>query len=287
MWDLKQKRHEAVWQSRINSSPLERTPQEKFSGRIASDATQHFSQVLGIPTSVESLREIVAELCNELGFDSFILQARGSRFEPTDIGVYASNTSIDWRELRNSFGLTAACDPVLRALMNQASPVLWRDALKNHSELFRLARSHGMNTGISHVTRGRGGAWTQVSYISSSDSRDAESAILAVAPVTQLLTCRIHDAVTRISTIRAHAYGASANASSALHSLTLRERECLALAATGRTADGISRVLGISASTVTEHLKLARHKLGASNLPHAVALAIANGYLLALGSRPE
>ncbi|MBC8128991.1 MAG: helix-turn-helix transcriptional regulator [Rhizobiaceae bacterium] len=61
--------------------------------------------------------------------------------------------------------------------------------------------------------------------------------------------------------------------------LTRRELECLQLAATGLTAEGIAEALDLSRHTVTHHLVSATSKLGASNRTHAIAEAVRRGLL--------
>ena len=61
--------------------------------------------------------------------------------------------------------------------------------------------------------------------------------------------------------------------------LSPRELECLAWAAQGKTYGEISTMLGISFGTVKTNLDIARFKLGAVNVTHAVALAILYGNL--------
>jgi DNA-binding CsgD family transcriptional regulator len=61
--------------------------------------------------------------------------------------------------------------------------------------------------------------------------------------------------------------------------LTPRERECLHWAAHGKTYFEMSMILEISTSVVKNHLDNARHKLGAVNLTHAVALAMSAGFI--------
>jgi DNA-binding CsgD family transcriptional regulator len=62
-------------------------------------------------------------------------------------------------------------------------------------------------------------------------------------------------------------------------SLTPREREVLALIATGADSNEIANTLTIARSTVTTHIEHAYHKLGARNRPHAIALAIQRGLI--------
>jgi DNA-binding CsgD family transcriptional regulator len=61
--------------------------------------------------------------------------------------------------------------------------------------------------------------------------------------------------------------------------LSPREIECLAWAAQGKTYAETAMLLGISYGTVKTNLDMARYKLGAVNVTHAVALAILYGNL--------
>jgi DNA-binding CsgD family transcriptional regulator len=61
--------------------------------------------------------------------------------------------------------------------------------------------------------------------------------------------------------------------------LSKREIECLAWAAQGKTYQEISIMAEISFGSVKTYLDTARHKLGATNLPHAVALGMAYGFI--------
>ena len=247
---------------------------------LAASSTR-YAQLLRIPTSIDSLSEITGTLCTDLGIDGFILQSRVTRFVSGEVEVFASNAAADWRELCRKFGLGTAGDPLVKGLMDQSAPLLWRDATRIHPAIFALAREHGMGNGISHVARGRGGAWTIASFVARGTDAQSEDALLAGAPLTQLLTCHLHDAVARIRAIETAMNVEAGFSGSNYGVLSVRERECLMLAAIGKTADGIAGVLGISFFTVTEHLKDARQKLGAANIPHAVALAISRGYLSA------
>lgn len=64
-----------------------------------------------------------------------------------------------------------------------------------------------------------------------------------------------------------------------LVSLSKREREVLHLLATGRPATQIAKTLGIRISTVRVYVRTMRRKLGASNIPHAIAQAFYMGVL--------
>jgi DNA-binding CsgD family transcriptional regulator len=61
--------------------------------------------------------------------------------------------------------------------------------------------------------------------------------------------------------------------------LTSQEARVLALMASGKTADGTAAHLGVSLETVKGHVVVARNKLGARNITHAVAIAIDEGII--------
>lgn len=62
--------------------------------------------------------------------------------------------------------------------------------------------------------------------------------------------------------------------------LSPRETECLFWVAKGKDTCSIGVILGLSEHTVRDYLKSARHKLGCSNLAHAVHKATLAGILL-------
>lgn len=67
--------------------------------------------------------------------------------------------------------------------------------------------------------------------------------------------------------------------------LSSRETECLTLAAQGKTYNEIGAILGLSFASIKSYLDCSRYKLHASNVTHAVAIAISLG-LIDLGEDP-
>jgi DNA-binding CsgD family transcriptional regulator len=61
--------------------------------------------------------------------------------------------------------------------------------------------------------------------------------------------------------------------------LSPRELEALTWAAQGKTYTEIGKIMGITFASVKTYLDTGRHKLGAVNLPHSVALAITYGLI--------
>lgn len=63
--------------------------------------------------------------------------------------------------------------------------------------------------------------------------------------------------------------------------LTERQRDCLRLVAAGLNRKEIGKVMFLDPSTVTLHVRGARHRLGARNTEHAVAIACVRGIITA------
>ena len=61
--------------------------------------------------------------------------------------------------------------------------------------------------------------------------------------------------------------------------LTRREIEVLTLSARGENAVQVANELGITKRTVEEHRQTIVRKLGASNITHAVAVALTSGII--------
>ena len=72
---------------------------------------------------------------------------------------------------------------------------------------------------------------------------------------------------------------ATAGSTLAARRPTTREREVLALLATGATDGEIAAALDLSPATVQTHVRNAKTKLGARTRAQAVALAIAQGII--------
>ncbi len=69
--------------------------------------------------------------------------------------------------------------------------------------------------------------------------------------------------------------------------LSPREREALAQLSVGSSRASVADSLNISENTLRAYIDSARHKLGAANVTHAVALALAKGIILPTGSLPK
>jgi LuxR family transcriptional regulator, quorum-sensing system regulator RaiR len=69
--------------------------------------------------------------------------------------------------------------------------------------------------------------------------------------------------------------------------LSPREREALTLLSDGQSRAEVADSLQISENTLRAYIDSARHKLGAMNVTHAVALALARGVIRPTGALPK
>lgn len=69
--------------------------------------------------------------------------------------------------------------------------------------------------------------------------------------------------------------------------LSPREREALLQLSLGRSRAAVADALQISENTLRAYIDSARHKLGALNVTHAVALALARGLIAPKGALPK
>lgn len=69
--------------------------------------------------------------------------------------------------------------------------------------------------------------------------------------------------------------------------LSPREREALAQLSVGLSRANVADSLNISENTLRAYIDSARHKLGAANVTHAVALALAKGIIVPTGTLPK
>lgn len=167
----------------------------------------------------------------------------------------------------------ASIDPVVEAAYSQPTPVIW------HAEMFdtpaRLALwQHAGDAGMQRgVTVPVAASTNEVALLSGvcCNSEDCE------VPASD-------EALARLYLIAAHTHQAvrqfvapAETRRTTPVALSGRERECLSLWLTGKTADAIGTQLAVSSRTVRFHLGNAKLKLGARNRTEALSKALAMG----------
>src|SRR5882672_4047489 len=183
--------------------------------------------------SLSSLRETVEGAVEELGFQYYLYRGHFPRPSSRPGAISIDNYLDSWRRHCLKRGIDDKFEPLRRRAQKQTTPVLWRELGQRHQAMFAEARAFGLVTGVTQLVHGPDGQWSSVNFIKSRGGRSAENQILAVLPDCQLLTCYMHDAARRI--LKHKSTALPKTGLSRTWGLSARERECLMLAATGKT----------------------------------------------------
>jgi DNA-binding CsgD family transcriptional regulator len=216
---------------------------------------------------LDSLGEISAQcgsIAETLGFDHYIF---GSFFPQIGDIVSVDGFPPEWRQQYQNANYIDI-DPTVLHCMVETSPLLWRD-IKNEkspsgkaaSALMEEAASFGLCDGISMPVHGAGAEAGMISFVSNNRLCVNEVSM----PLIRMVSQSLHEQLKHVTVGRKFTD----------NDLTGRESECLKWTAVGKTSWEISKILGVSESTVIFHLKNAIKKMGVSNRPQAVAKAVA------------
>lgn len=214
--------------------------------------------------SLERIRSQCGNIAELLGFDHYIF---GSFFPQIGEIVTVDGFPSEWRVQYQKSNYIDV-DPTVLHCMVETSPLLWRN-IKNEksasgkaaSALMEEAASFGLRDGISMPVHGAGAEAGMISFVSNNRLCVNNVSMALVRMVSQ----SVHEQLKQVSV------GQKFSDSD----LTSRESECLKWTAVGKTSWEISKILGVSESTVIFHLKNAIKKMGVSNRPQAVAKAVA------------
>jgi LuxR family transcriptional activator of conjugal transfer of Ti plasmids len=165
-----------------------------------------------------------------------------------------------------------ACDPVARAIATVHIPFAWSSApgpaaSDGQRRLAARLKGRGVTGGVAAPIQDYAAGPAYVSLYSAYGG-EAEALIADQGPQLAFAAAAFHQQAKALLPSLTHT-GA----------LTLREMECLRLAALGHTAPETADVLEVTSRTVEFHLRNAAEKLGATNKVRAVALAVSRGMI--------
>jgi len=206
----------------------------------------------------------------ELGYEYF---SYGAHFPALGSMQIVSCFPTAWQKrycARNYYQI----DPTIAHAAENTEALFWRDIkgldddrAPSVRRLLAEAQVLGLKYGVSQPVHAPGAEWGLLNLGNEQPLADENTIdVLQLANFAQ----SIHMAIRGI---RAEAIDTELDNSQ----LTDREVECLRWTAKGKTAWETSRIIGVSESTVTFHLKNAISKMGCANRPHAVAKAVAQG----------
>jgi DNA-binding CsgD family transcriptional regulator len=243
---------------------------------VAQARLEAFLERLQTTTSIEDLRLAVHELRDILAVSHILYHTVVSGEQ-----VGAFTYPLDWarRYIENDY---KAIDPVVLGVVRRFHPVDWKHldwSGQQARNLMREAMAAGIgNQGWSIPIWGPKGEFAVFTVNHHCDDAEWARITKAHAKDYLLVSHLFHQQAMRI--INREVVGPAAE-------LSPREREALALLSTGQSRAEVADSLQISENTLRAYIDSARHKLGAMNVTHAVALALARGAITPSAPLPK
>jgi DNA-binding CsgD family transcriptional regulator len=173
-------------------------------------------------------------------------------------------------------------DPVVLGAVRRFHPMDWKTldwSNPQAREFLREARKAGVgNQGWSVPIWGPHGEFALFAVNHNCSDEDWADYTRAKAKEILLVAHLVHQQATRIVNNETGPPTAE---------LSPREREALAHLSIGESRAAVADKLNISENTLRAYIDSARHKLGAANVTHAVALALARGLIVPTGVLPK
>lgn len=188
---------------------------------------------------------------------------------------------IDWvrRYIKKDY---RTIDPVVLGALRRFHPMDWKTldwSSPQARQMLREALAAGLgNQGWSVPIWGPSGEFAMFSVNHLATDEDWAALIREAAKDILLASHLVHQQAKRI--LDNEFDGPTAE-------LSPREREVLARLSLGESRARVADALQISENTLRGYVDSARHKLGAMNVTHAVALATARGLIVPKGALPE
>ncbi len=233
---------------------------EAIRGTYDVDHVYYYAISLGV--TAQSSRSTAEHLAGSGG----TLRREGRQFA-------AMSYTPDWvaHYLEANF---ASVDPVMAGAAGRFDPLDWSelDWRGTKKERFRNeAAEFGIGEqGYTVPIRGPSGQFA-IFTINKTCNRETWAKLITEHRTDFLLLAHFaHQAVLKL-----HGFGAAAQP----RPLSNREKEALQLIAQGLGRGHVAERLGISENTLRVYLDSARFKVGALNVPHAVALAVQSGVI--------
>ncbi len=206
-----------------------------------------------------------------LGYQHIACASHVDPLRPRPGGVSVVNYPTAWLQ-QYSFGDFARIDPVFFAARALPAPFNWNDYLgkmqlsRAQTRMLAEGASYGLSDGLTIPLRSPDIIPASCSLIAGVDGVDP----LSMAE-TLMIVVYGHGAMHRL-------LNPGAIAQPVL--LPKRERECLALAGTGKSDWVIGEILGVSERTAHNSIERAKKRYGVSNRMQAVIRAMFDGQII-------
>jgi DNA-binding CsgD family transcriptional regulator len=227
--------------------------------------------------SIEELHVWIHELRDALGVTHVIYHTANIKGEQVGAFTYP----LEWvrHYIEKDYQAT---DPVLVASARRFHPLDWKTldwSAPQARQMMRESQAHGLgNQGWSIPIWGPSGEFAI--FTVNHKANDVEWADYTRAHAKDLLLAShlVHQHTKRILNNEVDAPTTD---------LSPREREVLSRLGLGESRARVADSLHISENTLRAYIDSARHKLGAANVTHAVALATSRGMIVPSGVLPK
>ena len=232
-----------------------------------------------LPTtkSIEDVQLWVHELRDALGVAHVLYHTGNIKGE--QIGAFTYDIAWVRRYVEKDY---SQYDPVVLGAIRRFTPMDWKTldwSSPQARQIMREAQAAGVgNQGWSVPIWGPNGEFAVFTINDTASDDDWRAFIAARAKDILLISHLVHQQVARI--INRETEAATAE-------LSPREKEALMQLSQGQSRAEVAEALKISENTLRAYIDSARHKLGAMNVTHAVALALARGIIVPHGALPK
>jgi LuxR family quorum-sensing transcriptional regulator LasR len=246
---------------------------KRFRSRVVSAAVSGDWRSLRAAADFDQLRLATLEYVKALGFHYFSYTVRYA-LQRTPRQFAFGNYPTRWRNRYAKAGYEHI-DPTVLHCMRHVTPIIWDADLfcgEREARLIEEARRYGLNTGVSFPVHRAGSEMAIFSLVSREDEAKFMPWIRAMLASGHQLALQVHEAAVQL-------LEAQPQAARHDHPLTPREIECVQLAAAGKTAREIARLLGVAESTVIYHFRRVGQKFNLTDRKQIVARAIGLGLI--------
>jgi DNA-binding CsgD family transcriptional regulator len=227
--------------------------------------------------SIEELQVWAHELRDALGVTHVIYHTATIKGE--QVGAFTYDIAWVRRYVERDY---KTIDPVVLGALRRFHPMDWKSLDWSSAaarQMLREAQAAGLgNQGWSVPIWGPGGEFAMFSVNHRADDDAWAAYTRDHAKDLLLISHLVHQQAKRILNNELEAPTTD---------LSPREREVLTRLGLGESRARVADALRISENTLRAYVDSARHKLGAMNVTHAVALATARGLILQAGAQPK
>jgi LuxR family quorum-sensing system transcriptional regulator CciR len=222
------------------------------------------------------LRSLVEDACREIGIDYFAIVHHIRFGRPSTNMVRLSNYPAEWVAKLRQEDLVK--DPILRAAERSSAGFRWNrlEELIRLGEAdrtrLRLAVRHGLGDGFTVPNHVPGEAFGSCHFTVRHGRKFPEQAIYAA----QSIGCFAFEAARQLNALKAEPSENYVEPAP----LTDRQRDCLILAARGKSDSVIAQLLDIRPRTVNEHIEAAKRRYSVATRSQLMVRALFRSEIL-------